>query len=48
MPNGICTAAKTKKNALDRSPISAGERTSSAARLGAMTPIELRRNWLTM
>jgi hypothetical protein len=47
-PSGICTAAKTKKNALDRSPISAGERTSSAARLGAITPIELRKNWLTM
>ena len=40
--------AKMKKNTLDSSPISAGESASSSARLGAMTPIELRRNWLTM
>jgi hypothetical protein len=48
MPRGIWAAAKVKKNVLDSSPISAGKSPSSCARLGAMTPIELRRNWLTM
>ena len=48
MPSGSWTAANAKKKALDSVPISAGERPSSAARLGAMTPTELRRNWLTM
>jgi hypothetical protein len=48
MPSGIWTAANVKKKMLDKRPISAGERPRSAARLGAMTPIELRRNWLTM
>jgi hypothetical protein len=48
MPSGICTAANAKKKTLDSRPISAGERLRSLARLGAMTPIELRRNWLTM
>jgi len=47
-PTGIWTAAKTKKNVLDSNPISAAESPTSAARLGAITPIELRRNWLTM
>jgi hypothetical protein len=47
-PTGICTAAKKKKNVLDNSPTSTGESASSAARLGAMTPTELRKNWLTM
>ena len=48
MPTGIWTAAKVKKNMLDSSPISADESPSSSARLGAITPIELRRNWLTI
>ena len=48
MPTGIWTAAKVRKNTLDSTPISAAESVSSSARSGAMTPIELRRNWLTM
>ncbi len=47
IPSGICIAAKAKKNTLDSRPISAGDMLSSLARLGAITPIELRRNWLT-
>ena len=47
MPSGICAAAKEKKNALDKSPISAALMPISRARSGAMTPTELRRNWLT-
>ncbi len=40
--------AKVKKYMLDSSPTSAADSASSSARSGAMTPIELRRNWLTM
>ena len=47
-PSGNCTAAKTKKYMLDSSPSSSGESAISAARLGAITATELRRNWLTM
>jgi hypothetical protein len=47
MPSGSCAAANAKKNALDNSPISPAESPISAARSGAMTPTELRRNWLT-
>jgi len=47
-PSGSCIAAKEKKNALDSSPIWAAGIAISAAILGAITPIELRRNWLTM
>jgi hypothetical protein len=47
-PSGTCAAANATKNALDNSPISAADRASSAARLGAITPIELRSACETM
>jgi hypothetical protein len=47
MPSGIWMAAKRKKNMLDKSPIWAGVSSSPCAKLGAMTPMELRKNWLT-
>ena len=43
---GIWTTAKAKKKALDRSPVWVAVRSSSRARSLAMTPMELRRNWL--
>ncbi len=48
IPTGIWTAAKAKKYVLERSPISTAESPSSPARLGAMTPMELRRKLLTI
>ena len=46
IPTGICAAANTRKNALDSNPRSAADNCNSAARLGAITATELRRNWL--
>jgi hypothetical protein len=44
MPTGICAAAKARKNALESSPSSVADSSSSRARSLAMTPTELRRN----